>query len=427
MNIKQIKALEILDSRSNPTVMAMTELEDGSVGQAAVPSGASTGSHEAVELRDHDPKRFAGNGVLQAVSNVDLLSTLLTGKDAADQTTVDKIMIEADGTENKSHLGANALLAVSLSVARAEAVSEKLPLYRYLSKFNPNFRGQFTMPMPQMNVINGGKHGNWSTDIQEYMIIPVGATKFSQALRMGSEIYQSLKSEIKAAGYAITVGDEGGFAPQFNSNAEPFEMLLKALQKSGYEPRKDVAFAIDPAASEFYENGLYDLKKEHRKVTTAELEEYYLHLKSLYPIVSMEDFFAEDDWDGFVSMTAKVGNEIQIMGDDLYVTNVKRLQMGIDRKATNSILIKVNQIGTLSETVNAILLARSNGMAAIVSHRSGETEDTFIADLVVAMGTGQIKTGAPCRSERVAKYNRLLQIEWELGDATAFAPFPFAV
>lgn len=426
MNIKQVRALEILDSRGNPTVKAVTVLEDGSVGEAMVPSGASTGSHEVTELRDNDPKRFLGQGVLKAVDNVSRLSGLLAGTDAADQGNVDRIMSEADGTENKSRFGGNAILAVSLSVARAEAAAEKQPLYRYLSRFNPYFSGRFTIPVPQMNIINGGKHASWSTDIQEYMIIPAAVSRFADALRIGSEIYHELGTIIRSSGFVVSVGDEGGFAMQAISNRDPFEIMLRAINTAGYEPGKDVFLAIDPAASAFYRDGVYELQRENRKLRTSELEAYYLNLLKTYPIRSVEYPFSEDDMEGFASLTAKAGKDTQIVGDDLYTTNTKRLAAGIDRHATNAVLIKPNQIGTLSETVETILLARKNGLACIMSHRSGETEDAFIADLSVAMGIGQIKSGAPCRSERVAKYNRLIQIEWELGEQASYAQFPYS-
>lgn len=426
MKIKSVRAQETLDSRGNPTIEAVTILEDGSKGWAAIPSGASTGQYEAVELRDGDKSRYNGAGVLKAIENVNTkISQVAIGLDAGDQQKLDHAMVQLDGTENKANLGANAILSVSLSAARAQAVSEKKELYEYLTKFNPDFSGTYTMPIPEMNVMNGGKHANWATDIQEYMLFPIGASSVVEAIRMNAEVYQLLKGIIKAKGYTTTVGDEGGFAPNMSSNEEPFQLLSEAIQKAGYTLGKDIAFGIDPAASEFYENGKYRLNKEGKTVSSDELAEFFKLLASKYPIISMEDIFAEDDWEAFQKFTASVGSMMQVVGDDLYVTNVKRLQKGIDNKTTNSILIKLNQIGTLTETIDAILLARKNGMTSVVSHRSGETEDTFIADFTVAMGTGQMKTGAPARSERVAKYNRLMRIERELGDNVVYTKFPF--
>lgn len=426
MKITSLKAQEILDSRGNPTVECVTTLSDGSTGWAAVPSGASTGKYEAIELRDGDLKRFGGQGVLKAVSNVnDLLSKVVIGLDASDQAELDQKMIDADGTENKSKLGANAILSVSMSAARAAATSEKKSLYEYLSKLNPDHKGIYTMPIPEMNVMNGGKHGNWASDIQEYMLFPVGAPSFVEAVRMNAEIYMNLKNILKSKKYAIGVGDEGGFAPQFNSNEEPFQLMSEAIIAAGYKLGEDVSFGIDPAASEFFKDGMYQLKKEGKSVNSEGLADFFRGLSSKYPIISMEDIFAEDDWGGFQNYTTQDMGKTQIVGDDLYVTNVKRLTRGISEKTTNSILIKLNQIGTITETVNAILSARKAGMSAVVSHRSGETEDAFIADFVVAMGTGQIKTGAPARSERNAKYNQLMRIERELGEKATYATFPF--
>jgi len=426
MKITSVHAQEILDSRGNPTIECVTTLENGSSGWAAVPSGASTGKYEAVELRDGDPKRYLGLGVLKAVENVNTkINSLVKGMDAEKQEALDKKMIELDGTENKAHLGANAILAVSLSAARAEAASEKKPLYEYLSKFNPDFKGIYTMPLTMLNVLNGGKHGNWASDIQEYMLFPVGAKCTSEAIRMGAEVYHAIKKVLKSNGYSIAVGDEGGFAPQFKNNEEPFQILMQAIEIAGYQPKVDFCLGIDGAASEFYKEGKYHLKKEGKDMSTDELVEYYMMLWNKYPIVSMEDIFDQDDWYGFKKLYEKTEGKMQVMGDDLFVTNIKRLQRGIDEKTCNSILIKLNQIGTLSETVSAILLARKSGMTAIVSHRSAETEDAFMADFVVAMGTGQIKTGAPARSERVAKYNQLMRIERELGDKAVYAQFPF--
>ncbi|MBI4973598.1 phosphopyruvate hydratase [Candidatus Roizmanbacteria bacterium] len=422
MKISSVKAQEILDSRGNPTIECVTTLEDGSQGWAAVPSGASTGKYEAVELRDGDEKRYDGLGVLKAVSNVnDILSKVVVGKNAEDQKELDKAMIEADGTENKSKLGANAILSISMSTAQAEAVSEKKPLYEYLAKFNSNFKGSFTMPIPEMNVMNGGKHGNWATDIQEYMLFPIGAPSLAEAVRMNAEVYMQIKKLLKSKKYSIAVGDEGGFAPSFISNEEPFQVMSQAVSSSGYVLGKDVCFGIDAASTEFFKDGKYVLNKEGKTVTSDELSAFLLSLSSKYPIISMEDVFAEDDWIAYKKFMETTQGKIQIVGDDLYVTNVKRLQKGIEEKSTNSILIKLNQIGTVSETIDAILLARKDNMTAIVSHRSGETEDTFIADFVVALGTGQIKTGAPSRSERTAKYNRLMRIERELGSKAVYA------
>lgn len=428
MKISSIHASEILDSRGNPTTQCVVALEDGSVGWAGVPSGASTGKYEAVELRDGDKARYNGLGVLKAVVNANTtIQSVLKGKDAEDQRAIDNAMIEADGTENKGNLGANAILAVSLATARAEAASQKKPLYQYLSKFNPDHNGTFVMPIPEMNVMNGGKHANWATDIQEYMLFPLGAASVRDGVRMGAEVYQVLKGLLKKKGYGIAVGDEGGFAPAVSSNKEPFELMSEAIQQAGYQVGKDIYFGIDAAASEFFADGSYVLKKENKTMTSAEFTEFLGSLAATFPIISMEDIFAEDDWAAFKNFTAQHGASVQVVGDDLYVTNVKRLERGIAEKSSNSILIKLNQIGSLTETIDSILLARKNGMSSIVSHRSGETEDAFIADFVVAMGVGQIKTGAPCRSERTAKYNRLMMIEEELNGQSTYAKFPFAV
>lgn len=426
MKISSVHAQEILDSRGNPTIECVTTLENGAQGWAAVPSGASTGKYETVELRDGDKNRYGGTGVLKAVSNVnDLIKKAVTGLDAEDQQKLDKTMIELDGTDNKAKLGANAILSVSLSAARAEATAEKKQLFQYLAKFNPDFKGTYTMPIPEMNVMNGGKHGNWATDIQEYMLFPVGAPSVVEAVRMNAEVYQELKKILKSKGYSIGVGDEGGFAPNFQNNEEPFQLMSQAVQKAGYRLGTDICFGIDAAATEFFENGKYTLNKEGRTVGSDELADFIKSLVAKYPIVSLEDIFAEDDWEAYKKFTATEGKNVQIVGDDLYVTNVKRLERGIKEKTTNSILIKLNQIGSISETVDAILMARSKGMTSVVSHRSGETEDAFIADFVVAMGTGQIKTGAPARSERNAKYNQLMRIERMLGDKAQYARFPF--
>lgn len=426
MKIKSIKALQILDSRGNPTLAATVVLENGAIGWAAVPSGASTGSYEAVELRDGDKSVYGGAGVLTAVKNIEAkISPALIGQDATDQKNIDELMIKLDGTENKANLGANAILGVSLAVARAAAAGLNQPLYQYLTKFNPSFSGTYQMPVPMMNVLNGGKHANWATDIQEYMILPVGAKSITEAVRMCAEIYQNLKKVLKDKGYSISVGDEGGFAPAVSSNEETFDLLTEAVKTAGYELGKDIVFGIDAAATEFFTDDAYHLKKENKIMSSAELIAFYQELSERHPIRSFEDILAEDDWSGFKAFTDAFNWEVQVVGDDLYVTNVKRLERGIKEKTTNSILIKLNQIGTLTETVNAINEARANGMTAVISHRSGETEDAFIADLVVAMGTGQIKTGAPARSERTAKYNRLMAIESELAGKSEYAKFPF--
>ncbi|PIV08540.1 phosphopyruvate hydratase [Candidatus Roizmanbacteria bacterium CG03_land_8_20_14_0_80_39_12] len=426
MKITSVHAQEILDSRGNPTIECVTTLENGITGWAAVPSGASTGKYEAMELRDGDQKRYLGLGVLKAVENVNTkINDVVKGLDASNQESLDKKMIELDATENKANLGANAILSVSLSAARAEATAEKKPLYEYLTKFNPDFKGIYTMPIPEMNVMNGGKHANWATDIQEYMLFPIGATSIVEAVRMNAEIYQELKKIIKSKSYAISVGDEGGFAPAVKSNEEPFQLLSEAISKAGYALGSDVCFGIDAAATEFFKDGKYILHKERKTVSSDELTTFIFDLSKKYPIVSFEDVFSEDDWDGFKKFTTNGGGKIQVVGDDLYVTNTKRLKRGIEEKTSNSILIKLNQIGTITETVDAILSARKVGMTSVVSHRSGETEDAFIADFVVAMGTGQIKTGAPARSERLAKYNQLMRIERELGEKSVYAQFPF--
>jgi enolase len=426
MKISSVNAQEILDSRGNPTIETIVALVDGSKGWAAVPSGASTGKYEAVELRDGDKKRYGGTGVLKAVNNVNkIIARAVVGMDAADQEKLDKAMIKLDGTDNKAFLGANAILSVSMATTRAESISEKKPLYQYLSKFNPNHKNKFIMPIPMMNVMNGGKHAGWATDIQEYMIFPTGAKTVQEAVRMCAEIYQQLKKTVKSHGYSTNIGDEGGFAPNVKSNSEPFELISEAIKTVGYKLGKDIFFCIDPAATEFYKGDKYLLNKEGRIVSSDELAEFFKKIASKYPIVSMEDIFAEDDWSGFQKFTKSMGKKIQVVGDDLYVTNVKRLARGIKEKTTNSILIKLNQIGTVTETVQAILDARKNNMTAVVSHRSGETEDSFIADFVVAMGTGQIKTGAPARSERTCKYNQLMRIERELGSKAVYAQWQF--
>ena len=415
--IKSIKGHEILDSRGNPTVAATIVLSDGTNGWAAVPSGASTGTHEAVELRDKDPKRYNGNGVLKAINNIDTeIAKALIGKEVTAQKAVDETMIALDGTENKGRLGANAILAVSLAAARAAAESKGTSLFRYL---NPN--GGYSLPVPLLNILNGGRHATNSTDLQEFMIAPLGAPTFSDALRMGSEIYQALKSLLKKQGYGTNVGDEGGFAPSLKSNVEAIELIVKAIEKAGYIPGKDCSIALDPAASELFKDGVYVLEREGKTLTSEEFIEFYSKWVTDYPIISIEDALFEDDWKGWNLITSKLGNKVQLVGDDLYVTNIKRLERGIKENSSNSILIKLNQIGTLTETLAAIKMAHNNGWTSIASHRSGETEDTTIADLSVALSTGQIKTGAPCRGERTCKYNRLLAIESELGAEAKYA------
>ncbi|NCB20407.1 MAG: phosphopyruvate hydratase [Clostridia bacterium] len=427
MRIKEITALEIIDSRACPTISVTVRLEDGSFGESSVPSGASTGAYEAVELRDDDKSRYHGSGVLQVIRNIEeIIDPKLINQDVYKQEEIDKIMIDLDGTDNKSKLGANAILAVSMACAKAASVSSSMPLYEYLSQLNPKFSGNYLMPIPMMNLLNGGKHADWSTDIQEYMILPVGAKNFDQAIRMGVEIYQSLKSILQKNNYSICVGDEGGFAPKFKDNEEAFKFLEQAVITSNYKLNKDIVFAIDAAATEFHHGNLYHLTKEGRQLTSNQLIKFYKNLADTYPIISFEDPLAEDDWQGFKDFSQSLKG-VQVVGDDLYVTNTKRLERGIKEKSTNSILIKLNQIGTLSETIKAINLAQENNLTTIISHRSGETEDTFIADLSVAMESGQIKTGAPCRSERTSKYNRLLRIASELGPKTTYAKFPFKV
>ena len=411
-----LSALEVLDSRGNPTV-AVTAYTDKGIGRAIVPSGASTGVHEAVELRDGDPKRYGGKGVTKAVGHVEgEIARRLKDFDVGDQKGVDEALIELDGTPNKSRLGANAILGTSLAVAHAAAQAKAVPLYRHLGG-----DGAALLPLPMANILNGGAHADTSVDLQEFMVCPVGAPRFSEAMRAVSEVYQALKGVLKKQGLATGVGDEGGFAPDLRSNEDALKLIVEAIQKAGYKPGKDVAIALDPAASEFYKEGKYELKGEGRSLDASALVKLYQDWSARYPIVSIEDGMAEDDWDGWKHLTDAIGDRIQLVGDDLFVTNVTRLQEGITRGVANSILIKVNQIGTLTETLDAIALARKAGYSAVISHRSGETEDTTIADLVVATGVGMIKTGAPARSERVAKYNRLLQIEAELGEAAVYA------
>ncbi len=415
--IKEIKAREILDSRGNPTLEVEVKLSDGATGWAAVPSGASTGKHEAVELRDGDSSRFNGKGVLKAIDNVNQhIAPAVIGMPAAEQEALDHKLIELDGTANKSRLGANAILGVSLAVAHSAARQSDMPLYRYLSK-----KETYTLPVPMLNILNGGKHATNSTDLQEFMVMPAGASSFAHALRMGTEIYHSLKRVLKDRGLNTNVGDEGGFAPTLSSNKQAIEAVLAAIEKAGYKPGKDCFIALDPAASEFYQDGKYILSIEGASLTSREMVDYYVDWVSSYPIISIEDGMAEDDWDGWQLITQKLGDKIQLVGDDLYVTNVSRLNQGIELKASNSILIKPNQIGTLTETIAAVERAQQANWTAVVSHRSGETEDTTIADLAVGLNTGQIKAGAPCRTERVAKYNRLLKIETELGKRAHFA------
>ncbi len=416
--IDLVHAREILDSRGNPTVEVEVTLDSGAFGRAAVPSGASTGVHEALELRDGDKSRYSGKGVLKAVENInETIADEIFGMDALDQSAVDKAMIELDGTPNKSKLGANAILGVSLAVARAAADEVGLPLYRYLGGVTAK-----VLPVPMFNILNGGVHANWQgTDLQEFMIAPVGAPNFREALRWGSEVYHSLKNVLKSSGYSTGVGDEGGFAPALKTNAEAVELILKAIEKAGYKPGDQIAIALDPASSGFYEDGYYNLRTEGKKVTSAEMVAMYESWIKKYPIVVLEDGLAEDDWDGWKLLNKTIGDKIELVGDDLFVTNVERVARGIQENAANAVLIKLNQIGTLTETIATIEMARKAGWGAMVSHRSGETVDSFIADFTVAMGTGHLKTGAPCRGERVEKYNQLMRIEEELGDAAIYA------
>ncbi|WP_251446774.1 MULTISPECIES: phosphopyruvate hydratase [unclassified Microbacterium] len=413
--IEAVGAREILDSRGNPTVEVEVLLDDGIVQRAAVPSGASTGAFEAYELRDGDKSRYGGKGVLKAVEAViDELGPAIEGVEASEQRIIDEILIEVDGTDNKSRVGANAILGVSLAVAKAAADSADLPLFRYLGGPNAHL-----LPVPLFNVINGGSHADNGIDMQEFFLAPIGADSFSEALRWGTEVYHVLKGELKAAGFATGLGDEGGFAPDLPSNREGLEFLVKAIEKAGFTPGTDIALGLDAAATEFFNDGAYRL--DDKDWDAASLTDYYVSLVKDFPIVTIEDALAEDDWDGWKALTEKLGSQIQLVGDDLFVTNPERLQKGIDLGVANSLLVKVNQIGTLSETLDAISLAHRSGYTTMLSHRSGETEDTTIADLVVAVNSGQIKSGAPARSERVAKYNQLLRIEEELGDAAVFA------
>ena len=415
--IDLVQAREILDSRGNPTVEAEVTLVGGEVGRAAVPSGASTGEHEAMELRDGDKKRYLGKGVLKAVRNVnDIIAPELEGLDALDQAEVDAALLALDGTKTKSKLGANALLAVSLATARAAAEYLEVPLYKYLG--GPNGR---TLPVPMMNIINGGAHADNNVDFQEFMIVPVGAANFTEALRMGAEIFHALKSVLKKKGYATSVGDEGGFAPNLRSNEEAIETILESIPQAGYQAGSDCLLALDPAASEFYDGKSYVFKKsDKRKLSSDEMVAYWKNWTTQYPIVSIEDGMAENDWDGWKTLTDEIGSRVQLVGDDLFVTNTEFLRRGIERGVANSILIKVNQIGTLSETLDCIELAKTNGRTAVISHRSGETEDPFIADLAVATNAGQIKTGSLSRTDRIAKYNQLLRIEADLRSAARY-------
>ena len=415
--IIDIHAREILDSRGTPTVEAEVVLQSGAFGRAAVPSGASTGVHEAVELRDGDKKRYGGKGVLKAVENVnDKIYDALAGMDAEDQIEIDNAMIELDGTENKGKLGANAILAVSMAVAKAQAEEAELPLYRYLGGTMAR-----TLPVPMMNILNGGKHADNPIDIQEFMIMPVSASSIREAIRMGSEIFQTLKKNLKAAGHNTNVGDEGGFAPNLKSAEEALTFIVSAIKDAGYKPGEDVVLAIDAASSEFYENGKYEMKGEGKSYTNAQMVEFYKDLCNRFPIFSIEDGMSEDDWEGWKMLTDALGDKIQLVGDDLFVTNPKRLAMGIEKGVANSILVKVNQIGSLTETMRAVDLAQRNKYTAVLSHRSGETEDTTIADIAVATNCGQIKTGSMSRTDRMAKYNQLIRIEEELGDMAVYA------
>jgi len=420
-SIASLRAMEILDSRGNPTVRVFCALSSGITASASVPSGASTGENEAVELRDGDKKRYGGKGVLKAVANVnDVIAPKLAGMDASRQAEIDRVMIELDGTANKGKLGANAILGVSIAVARAASMAADLPLYAYLG--GP---GAVRIPVPMMNILNGGKHADNSVDLQEFMAMPVGAPTFAEALRYGAETFHSLKKILQKKGYATSVGDEGGFAPSLKSNDEACEVIVEAITAAGYKPGKDVAIALDPAASSFYEDGKYNLAKSGQgKKTSAQMTELYKDWIAKYPIVSIEDGLAENDWEGFKAHTEALGDKIQIVGDDLYVTNTKFIARGIKEGSSNAVLIKLNQIGTVTETIEAINLCRKAGWGFVISHRSGETEDAFMADFAVAMGGGQIKTGSACRSERIAKYNRLLEIEDDLGKSAVFgSPF----
>jgi len=411
-----IFAREILDSRGNPTIEVETVLDCGVTGRAAVPSGASTGAFEAVELRDGDKKRYMGRGVQKAVENVNsFIAPELEGMDAIYQREIDQAMLDVDGTNNKSKLGANAILGVSLSVAKAAALAMDLPLYKYLGGVNAHI-----LPSPMMNILNGGKHADNSVDLQEFMIMPIGVSTFSEALRMGTEVFHNLKTVLKKDGLNTAVGDEGGFAPDLKTNEDAIKYIIKAIEKAGFKPGKDIYIALDPAATEFYKGGKYNLKGEGKVLTPTEMVDYYKNLTEKYPIISIEDGMAEEDWNGWKKLTDKIGSKVQLVGDDLFVTNTARLKKGIELEVANSILIKVNQIGTLSETLDAIEMAKTAGYTAVISHRSGETEDTTIADIVVGVNAGQIKTGAPSRTDRVSKYNQLLRIEEDLGSEAKY-------
>ena len=418
MTIVGVKAREILDSRGTPTLEAEVLLECGVMGRAAVPSGASTGEYEAVELRDGDEKRYLGKGVLRAVANVnDRIAPEILGMDSVDQRLIDQTMIELDGTENKGNLGANAILSVSMATARAAAEALGVPLYRYIGGANAH-----VLPVPMMNILNGGKHADNNVDLQEFMVMPFGAGSFREGLRMGAEVFQALKKVLKEKGLNTSVGDEGGFAPDLQSNEEAIQVIMEAIRRAGYNAGEDIFLALDPAASEFFKKDHYELAAEvEPRKSSEDMVAFYRDLTERYPIRSIEDGLNEDDWEGFSKLTAAIGDKVQIVGDDLYVTNTKRLARGIKERSSNSILIKVNQIGTLTETLEAIEMAKSNGFTAVISHRSGETEDTTIADLVVATNTGQIKTGSACRTDRICKYNQLLRIEEELGSAAVYA------
>ena len=414
--IEHVQAFEILDSRGNPTVEVEVVLTDGSVGKAAVPSGASTGAYEAVELRDGDKQRYLGKGVLKAVKNVnEVIAPEIVGYDAIDQVAIDELMIDLDGTANKGKLGANAILGVSLAVAKAAAASVNLPLYQYIGGTNAK-----ELPVPMLNILNGGEHADNNVDIQEFMIMPVGAESFAQALQMGAEVFHSLRAVLRSQGMNTAVGDEGGFAPNLRSNEQALEVIIEAIQKAGYRPGEDVGLALDVAATEMFKNGKYIFAGEGVERTTAEMIDFYAALLDKYPVFSIEDGLSEDEWDGWKELTNRLGNRVQLVGDDLFVTNTERLAKGIAMGVSNSILVKVNQIGTLTETLDAIEMAKRAGYTAVVSHRSGETEDTTIADIAVATNAGQIKTGAPSRTDRVAKYNRLLRIEAGLDDLAIY-------
>lgn len=414
--IVEIYAREVLDSRGNPTVEVEVTTENGTVGSAIVPSGASTGVHEAVELRDGDKTRYLGKGTLNAVNNVnEIIAEELIGFDVFDQVGIDRALIQIDGTENKSKLGANAILGVSMAVARAAAIESDTPLYEYIGGVNAK-----TLPVPMMNILNGGEHADNNVDIQEFMVMPAGACSFKEALRMGTEVFHNLKSVLKSKGYNTAVGDEGGFAPNLNSNEEALKTIMEAVEKAGYKAGKDIFLALDVASSEMYENGKYNFKGEGKIYSSEELVNYYCDLVEKYPIISIEDGLSEDDWDGWKLLTEKIGNKVQLVGDDLFVTNYSRLNMGIEKGIANSILIKLNQIGTITETLDAIELAKTHGYTCVISHRSGETEDTTIADLAVAVNAGQIKTGSASRTDRICKYNQLLRIEDRLGENSKF-------